>query len=165
MWYYYTRMKTVRKIKNEKRVAITGKDFTVNTVFGKEIIKKGHRAPTNGLYELGGETITEGHGLGFKIPRNYFTKFIRAWDEIEERTIKGGKIIKTIHHKVDETAEVLKLWAEWDANMKARKDRENVRMIHAKIRMVRKEINLVKTGAAEARLAGLLKELKTIKNK
>lgn len=102
------------KIRNEKHLAVLGTNFVANTMGGKKTYRKGHLALTRGLYENNGEYHVEGHGIGHIIPRELFTKFIKTWDEVTTATNKNVKVVKTVHHKVDETKDILAWWNKLD---------------------------------------------------
>ena len=151
------------KIKNEIHYAILGTDFTVDAMGEPKTYKKGHKAKTYGLLESGGEYIVEGHGTGHIIPRQLFTKFKHAWDEVETTVENGAKVIKTVHKNVDETEKILKWWADCDAATKAEELNDKRRVLRKHIAHYKNIIKEVKTGKAEAELAKLLKELETLK--
>jgi hypothetical protein len=151
------------KIKNEIHYAILGTDFTVDAMGQPKTYKKGHKAKTYGMLESGGEYIVEGHGTGHIIPRQLFTKFKHAWDEVETTVENGAKVIKTVHKNVDETEKILKWWADCDAATKAEELNDKRRVLRKHIAHYKNIIKEVKTGKAEAELAKLLKELETLK--
>jgi len=151
------------KIKNEIHYAILGTDFTVDAMGEPKTYKKGHKANTYGLLEAGGEYIVEGHGTGHVIPRQLFTKFKHAWDEVETTVENGAKVIKTVRKNVDETQKILKWWAECDAATKAEELNDKRRVLRKNIAYYKNKIKEVESGKAGAELAKLLKELETLK--
>ena len=156
-------MNTTTKIKNEKHFAILGTNFVAETMCGKKTYRKGHRAATWGLYEAGGEYHVEGHGIGHKIPRELFTKFTKTWDEVTTTTGNGTKVVNTVHHKVDETKEILEWWAERDAKRNKKNNAAERGVLRRAIANLRRDIHEVKTGKAEKKLAELLAELENLK--
>jgi hypothetical protein len=151
------------KIKNEKHYAILGSDFTVQTLGQLKTYKKGYKTNTWGLYEDGGKYIVEGHGIGHKIPRELFTAFKKTWDEVEEALDNGAKVVKTTHHKIDETSEILAWWSKRDTKKKEKNNACERGSLRVKIAKLRKMIHEVKTGKAEKDLAEMLKKLETLK--
>lgn len=140
------------KIKNKVTTVTLGSAYTVDTMCGPKVYKKGTRFNSNGLTN-NGVYMVEGHGIGHRIPRELFTKYTLGWTEVEERTEGGVKVVSSVRKTKDVTKDWLDMWRKKDdKKIESIKHKQRV-WTKARVAELRRLIKFVKSGEAELELA------------
>lgn len=140
------------KIKNKVTTVTLGSNYTVDTMCGPKVYKKGTRFNSNGLTN-DGVYMVEGHGIGHRIPRELFTKYTLGWTEVEEKMEGNVKVVSTVRKTKDVTKDWMDMWKKRDD--KKEKEQRHKARVWAKNRIaeIRRQIKFVKSGEAELELA------------
>ena len=140
------------KIKNKVTTVTLGSDYTVDTMCGPKVYKKGTRFYS---YQLtnDGVYMVEGHGIGHRIPRELFTKYTLGWTEVEEKMEGNAKVVSTVRKTKDVTKDWMDMWKKHD-DKKENEQRHQARVwTKNRIAEIRRQIKFVKSGEAELELA------------